>query len=164
MCLYNFFPCPAHRPDDLHQDLKSPTPDIVKAGVVRCVWYDAVANHGLHPLLAADPDTPKPQSGVRFLDGKEICPYLVIRHDNDVFDMDLYGISEAVLMGGLSSEERGCQKCWKTVLSRGWVGRCPSEAEKMDYLYTTNQAGASACSGSGITKGECEVRFSLLLY
>ena len=58
-------------------------------------------------------------------------------------------------MGGLSDTQRGCSDCWEMAFSSGWVGQCPDEAAKMEYLYTTSrEVGAGSDGGSAGVKGE----------
>ena len=166
MCLYNFLPCPAHQPGELLRILKNPTRDVVVAGLVRCKWYEAIAGASTDQKVESpenkDADFSRRSSDlqtnrrrVKFHDNKDVCPYVVIRHDEELLlAEEVQRFTEAVLLRGISHYERGCSDCRDMVFSRQWMGRSPTEAEKMHYLYTTTTATTTTTShGTGASSG-----------
>ncbi|KIW69450.1 hypothetical protein PV04_05327 [Phialophora macrospora] len=91
------------------------------------------------------------KGNIKFHFNKDICPYVVIRHDEIIQQEDVDMMAQAVLLDGLSNDDRGCQECWDIVSSRKWMGRMPTVQEKLEYLYTssTNQTG-----GGGVGDNE----------
>ncbi|OCT47621.1 hypothetical protein CLCR_03387 [Cladophialophora carrionii] len=154
MCLYNSSRCRAHTPQRLLGDLTKLSPGLRhRKGLVRCIWYEALA------------EASRADGGVKFPVDKDVCPYVVIRHNDDDDDDDHDAIlqqedvemmSQAVLFGGLTRGDRGCPQCWRVVSSRGWVGRMPTDGEKLKYLYTSSSgpAGGDGGSGSGVDDNE----------
>jgi hypothetical protein len=93
--------------------------------------------------------------GVKFHINKDICPYVVIRHEDTNLQECEEMMAQAVLLDGLSHSDRGCPECWDIVSSRQWMGRMPTMGEKLEYLYTssTSLAGAGGVDDSEVDSG-----------
>ena len=146
MCLFIFLDCPAHSPFTLHNVLTNPSRAVLEAGLIRCLWYEALTGTS---GTKQDPSAKRPAQTSEFQDENHACPYVVIKHDVEMFGGEaeaVQRINEAVLVGGIAHNERGCSDCWDVLYRKGWVGIMPNEAEKMKVLYTTD-TGCSAREG-----------------